>query len=716
VKKHTHSSLHSMCRITLCILALLISLCPMAFAQSANLTVVSATGTAGTTVTIPVTLTPGSSSVSTLQFDLLFDPSFICSAVSTGSAAASAGKDAAANAIPGGVRILVFGLNENTIPAGPVANIHLTISANAPVGSSAVTISGTIASDLAASEVPVSAASGTITTLGLVDSTPPVISQVASSGITGSGATITWTTNEEADSQVQFGTTESYGKSASAGGVLTVSHLQVLAGLLPDTLYHFRVRSLDAAGNQAVSGDYTFTTAATTGNFVLTLPRFFAGAAAEGQQTVQESDENLIGMALTNVGARSASLTFTAIDSVGNLITGPGILNPKTSTLGPTEQLGVLDVGLFGDAFSASPTQGWIKLETDNPDVRGFFLTFDTRLRFMDGADFGTSSMTDFLFTEIQPAGSTRINIANGNPEDAIVTFSLMKSNGALRTSQSRMIDGNGALAVDLYGELFHGLESDPSDYVRIHSTKGVVPFELMQKSTGDVSSLAAQDATAGGTTLYSPQYVVGGPWRTSLSVVNLDIRAGLITLRLIGEDGIQIGSSKAMAIPALGKLQISDQDFFITPPPGDMVAGYVEIVSDGVRVAGSTVFGDSAGETFASALPLISDLQRSVLFSHIASNDLYFTGIAILNPNEVGASATIEIFAADGQLLDSRQELIPAQQRSSRLLTEYFPSLVGQDQTSGYIRIISDIPVASFALFGTNDLSVLSAIPPQVP
>ncbi|MBO0799547.1 MAG: RHS repeat-associated core domain-containing protein, partial [Blastocatellia bacterium] len=37
------------------------------------------------------------------------------------------------------------------------------------------------------------------------------------------------------------------------------SHSQVLSGLTTGTLYHYRVKSRDAAGNQAVSGDFSFT-------------------------------------------------------------------------------------------------------------------------------------------------------------------------------------------------------------------------------------------------------------------------------------------------------------------------------------------------------------------------------------------------------------------------------------------------------------------------
>lgn len=130
--------------------------------------------------------------------------------------------------------------------------------------------------------------------------------------------------------------------------------------------------------------------------------------------------------------------------------------------------------------------------------------------------------------------------------------------------------------------------------------------------------------------------------------------------------------------------------------------------------MAGSVVFGDPEGARFSAALPLVSELQSSLLFAHVASDDTYFTGLAVLNPNQTEAKAVIELFSSDGALQASVNALIPAGQRKARVLTELFPSMIGENQTSGYIRVTADMPLAGFALFGTNDLSVLSAVPPQ--
>jgi RHS repeat-associated protein len=98
----------------------------------------------------------------------------------------------------------------------------------------------------------------TFTTL---DAAPPVISNVAAGGITASKATITWTTNEASNSQVEYGLTQAYGQSTPIDPGLVTAHSLELSGLTPNTLYHYRVRSKKTAGNPAISDDFTFTTA-----------------------------------------------------------------------------------------------------------------------------------------------------------------------------------------------------------------------------------------------------------------------------------------------------------------------------------------------------------------------------------------------------------------------------------------------------------------------
>lgn len=97
--------------------------------------------------------------------------------------------------------------------------------------------------------------------LAINPSSSPQISGVKAVGTTGTDATIEWTTNEAADSQVEYGTTTAYGSSTPLDSNRVTSHAVHLSGLTANTTYHYRVKSTDAIGNPAVSEDSTFTTA-----------------------------------------------------------------------------------------------------------------------------------------------------------------------------------------------------------------------------------------------------------------------------------------------------------------------------------------------------------------------------------------------------------------------------------------------------------------------
>jgi len=121
-----------------------------------------------------------------------------------------------------------------------------------------------VAGNLTGSVSLVSKASGSPTVIALTGngfkslSTPAMISGIATSNITGSGAMISWTTDKPSTSQVEWGTSASYGNSSQLDSSMVTSHAVTVGGLNADTLYHFRVKSQDDAGSLVVSSDSTF--------------------------------------------------------------------------------------------------------------------------------------------------------------------------------------------------------------------------------------------------------------------------------------------------------------------------------------------------------------------------------------------------------------------------------------------------------------------------
>ncbi|MBE3136433.1 MAG: fibronectin type III domain-containing protein [Thermoplasmata archaeon] len=101
------------------------------------------------------------------------------------------------------------------------------------------------------------------------DTTPPVISNVASSDITYNSARIIWDTDEPSNSNVKYGTTTPPTSTKSDSSMVT-SHTITLTDLLPGTTYYYEVQSTDIKGNTAIDNNnsayYTFTTASAPSN------------------------------------------------------------------------------------------------------------------------------------------------------------------------------------------------------------------------------------------------------------------------------------------------------------------------------------------------------------------------------------------------------------------------------------------------------------------
>ncbi|OGY23208.1 MAG: hypothetical protein A2172_02405 [Candidatus Woykebacteria bacterium RBG_13_40_15] len=94
-----------------------------------------------------------------------------------------------------------------------------------------------------------------------VDKTAPVISNIKVSKPGLNSATISWKTNEPANSTVNYGISQNLGLSASNGGLRT-SQVINLSGnfLVPGTTYYYKVISADEAGNAATSKILSFKT------------------------------------------------------------------------------------------------------------------------------------------------------------------------------------------------------------------------------------------------------------------------------------------------------------------------------------------------------------------------------------------------------------------------------------------------------------------------
>jgi len=91
----------------------------------------------------------------------------------------------------------------------------------------------------------------------------PTITNVTTSNISSTQATITWTTDELSDSTVEFSIGDTTYNISQGVPTMVTSHSVTLTSLTPNSQYFFRVKSLDPSSNAGISDNsYTFNTTA----------------------------------------------------------------------------------------------------------------------------------------------------------------------------------------------------------------------------------------------------------------------------------------------------------------------------------------------------------------------------------------------------------------------------------------------------------------------
>ena len=133
--------------------------------------------------------------------------------------------------------------------------------------------------------------------------TPPTVTPFDCS------ATLQWSTDEAADSRVEYGPDSGYG-SSSVDGTLTTQHDVDLSGLSPNATYHYRVGSADGSGNGPTwTADATFSTGSASAPTILSGPTvtMIGGSAATIRWTTDEAADSVVRYGLSAAYTDSVS-------------------------------------------------------------------------------------------------------------------------------------------------------------------------------------------------------------------------------------------------------------------------------------------------------------------------------------------------------------------------------------------------------------------------
>ncbi len=169
------------------------------------------------------------------------------------------------------------------------------------------------------------------------DCTPPVISNVAVTNITGSTALVTWTTDEPADSFVEYGADPMLGSMTSLSGFVT-NHSILLSGLTPCSGYVFKVGSTDGAGNVSIDDNAGILWSFETYGSTVYLDTDFESGASGWTHTGVYDQWQLGYPSYGPSGAHSGSNVY-AINLTGNYTKNNGSTNGSNWLITPSLDL-----------------------------------------------------------------------------------------------------------------------------------------------------------------------------------------------------------------------------------------------------------------------------------------------------------------------------------------------------------------------------------------
>lgn len=131
-------------------------------APTQSITAGIVSGATGATVNYPIYFKEGVPRVASLQFDVQLPTGLTPQSVEPGIAAQAAQKGTVGNMVNGAYRVVVFGVNQNAIPSGPIAAIKVNIASNATLGKKPIQITNVVGSDAAGMNVPLTGKNGSL--------------------------------------------------------------------------------------------------------------------------------------------------------------------------------------------------------------------------------------------------------------------------------------------------------------------------------------------------------------------------------------------------------------------------------------------------------------------------------------------------------------------------------------------------------------------------
>ncbi|MFB3904842.1 MAG: YncE family protein [Acidobacteriota bacterium] len=402
--------------------------------------------------------------------------------------------------------------------------------------------------------------------------------------------------------------------------------------------------------------------------------------------------------------------------------------NPNTITLAPGAQKAFTAADLLKPS-SGKSVEGWLDVDSNIFETGSFFMVGDAALKRLDGAPAFMQIASTVVIPEVRVLDGfrTELSVFNYSWTQNSAILKLYNDQGALLyTSESLVLqggmeitrfvkapDGTAGVSVFFPDSAF---ENFTSGYVVVESRYPVIALERYYDAERMSILYGFPKGTGFNTAnrLFIPQVATFAGSETFLNLVNIGTETATVTAVLKDNNGTGIGLPATFQIEPGKRVRRSIAEIFQLADNGSPVSGWIQVDADKPGLVGNAEIRTYAGKAMTT-LTLTPSGGKKLSFSHVAQGLGYSTGISLLNPGAVAATAQIDIVANDGTLVAGKQVTIPAGGRLVNMLTDQqlFPTL--QETIGGYIRVTSDQELIGVEIFFSDNLELLSLVPGQV-
>jgi len=466
-------------------------------------------------------------------------------------------------------------------------------------------------------------------------------------------------------------------------------------GLTPGVVYYITARSV---GPQGLAGPAGPSTAVVIDPARPVKRKYLAHWSNSG--------DLYTGLAILNAAAGPQAVLMRGyLAGQADPIVSSWVLKPGQQLAQLLEEEDVLGAASGGN-------EGWLEVSYQGDSLKSMYLVGDTRIaRSLDGGALIDADRS--LILPFPDGGNAVIALANPNPAAAAVSLHLHTAGGLHTASLS--LPGKTAVtkrAADLFPTAFAPWLSAHADsggigdaaYIGVESDRPIACSATLERNhdSAIVPALYRLQALGGAALSY---VLWGGGYETEAVLVNPSAGSVSVELRLLGPaaaDPVRF----ALAPESAAVLKLSEV-FGIRA--GNLVTGSVWITaSGGTGILGSAWLRTTDYRSMA-ALPLEVP-GTHVQFPQVAQGQGFWTGLSITNVGTAANHVSLEALDAEGRSLGTYEaDLGPGEQRVS-LLYQWIRATIGV--MAGRIEIRSSAPLLATEIFGSDNLSFMTAVP----